>query len=136
MEIASPFDNFEYVLIPDEGKEPDKQRKLKGRYLTVREQATIADISSAYTRQGDRTLNTGTSNLMAVHFGLLEMINFKDRNGNPIKLERNQSSNDLLPNGEKPLNETMLEYIPPVDFMVFAAKIRNGGDLEEAEAKN
>jgi hypothetical protein len=134
MEIASPFDNFTYVLDQDKNKEPDKQRKLIGRYLSVREQAIIQDIESEIGFEG-RKLNTGSCNLMAVHFGLEKMIGFTDRNGKQIELKREEEGSKLL-NGKYPLNEIALEYIPPLDFMRFAVKIRNGGNLDEAESKN
>jgi len=135
MEIASPFDSFIHILIDDEKKDPGKQRKLHGRHLTVREHAAIDDICSAVSHNG-RLLNTGTANLMALHLGITKMEGFFDRNGTPVNLERNEKLPLELANWEKPWKEIAFDFIPMLDMLKFAKKVRDGGDIVEAEVKN
>ena len=135
MEIASPFDDFIHIIEADKDKPIDKQRRLTGRYPTVREKAVLSDMRSQLA-DGGYALNTGSTNLMAVHLCISKMENFFDRKGNQIILERDINSNEFLPNGKKPWNEAAFDYIPEIDFLRFAIKIKDGGNLDEAELKN
>ena len=136
MEIASPFDDFTYIIEADIEKPADKQRRLVGRYPKVRERAVLDDMRSQRGPDGGANLNIGSTNLIAVHMCLLKMENFFDKNGTQIILKRDDSQLAALPGNVKPWNETALEYIPEVDFMKFASKIKEGGNLDEAELKN
>lgn len=135
MEIGSPFDDFEYICHKDIDKAPEKQRKLIGRHLTVRQHALLGDIGSEMSNKG-YILNTGTSNLMCFHLGLVKMVNFFDREGKAIVLKRDETKPESLPVVGRPWEEDALDYIPPLDFLRFASKIKNGEDIDEAEAKN
>lgn len=135
MEIGSPFEEKTYILSCDEKKEPEKQRKLVYTHLTVAQDAMLDDLQSEVTSNG-YMLNTGKVNLMALHLGLKKMLNFFDKKGNPIILERDQTKANNLPGVGRPWKENALDYIPKYERLCISERIKAGVDLDEEEVKN
>lgn len=135
MEIGSPFEEKEYILSCDAELEPEKQRKLIYTNLTVSQDALLDDIQSEVTEGGYR-LNTGKVNLMAIHLGLKKMVNFFDKNGNAVNLERDQTKRAGLPEVGRPWNENALNWIPKYERMCVSERIKAGVNLDEDDSKN
>lgn len=133
MENGSPFDEKTYTLSCDVDKE--NPRKVIYSALSVSQDALLDDLQSEVTETGFK-LNTGKVNLMALHLGLKKMENFFDREGNQIKLERDQNKANNLPGVGRPWKENALNYIPKYERLCIAERIKAGTDLSEEEAKN
>jgi hypothetical protein len=82
MRAADPSATYDHVFDEDKGLPPEEQTVFTISQLTAQERAYLLNIRDAI----------GTLTLYALHLGLVGVRNFPDKNGQPLKFERDMSA--------------------------------------------
>lgn len=135
MKALTPGSTFDYIDEIDKDLPVDEQTVFICKYLTTAQRQILDDAIGYQTDEG-LVLTLGTSNLLAIHLGLAEIRNFHDAQGNPVELKRDKKAAKRLPGVGRPWDLEVIDLIPKDVLDRVAKAIKNGGELDEDEAKN
>jgi hypothetical protein len=125
-----PKATFEFVLPGDQALPDDDPLRTVWtlRTLSARERATIQDMA-AFMRDNELGVRTGTLTLETLRHGLVDVRNFVDGEGNPIRVERvrGRSGTELVSDG-------FIGRIHPRDQATLTNAITEAGHLDEEAA--
>jgi len=136
MKAISPNGTFNFIDPSERNNKPEDQTTFVCSYLSV-EQESLLDDNMGYQGPEGYNLTIGKSNLLALHMGLKEILNFPDENGNPVELKRDETKfSKALPGVGRPWQMDILDRIPKETRDNVANAIKAGARLDEAETKN
>lgn len=127
-----PIVPFDYILQSQRDDSPQDQIIWKLKPLTAREAAFIEDNSSTMAG-GEWKLTAGTENILSLHIGLVDVLNFTDREGRAIPVKR---KGDVVFGIYKPLDDEFLDRLPPAVRVEIASAIRRSAKMESQDKKN
>jgi len=135
MKAVNPRSTFEYVLRSERDLPKSEQTIFVCSFLTVEQEAKLEDCSG-YQSENGYVLTIGSSNLMALHLGLKEIINMPDADGNTPVLKRDETyRKDYLPGVGRPWKINVLEQIESDARAEIAIAIKRGASITADEAK-
>ena len=125
-------DTWEYVAECDRQLDDSDQTVWILKNLDPKEEANLEDALGQVNSDGGYKLTIGSQARMALDYGLKEVRNFKDSNGNDVKVER---INKKI-GGVYPIDDKFLSRIPKAIRSELANAITRGMKLDEEEQKN
>lgn len=125
-------DTRDYIPECDRNLPENEQTVFVLKTLSAKDQAIVDDKTGSVDAEGGYKITVGTQNLLLIHLGLVDVRNFKDSNGNDVKLTRS----DKLINGIHEISNDFIIRIPKDIRSEIAYAIRKGYQLEDEEVKN
>ena len=132
MKAITPKEKWEYVPQCDRNLKKEDQTVFILKPLTAHQHA-LYDDNAAQIVDGKYMVKHGTQNLMLINFGLESVVNFKDNDGNPIVVERDESR---IYHGVNPLTDSFISRIPRPIVVELTGEIYSGSIVGEQEVKN
>ena len=123
MIALDPKDDWEFIPTCDRNLKDSEQTKFILKHLDAKEDAYLSD-RLGQIKDGDYAINLGTQNLITLHIGLKDVINFKDAKGKQVKLKRNTKENKIC--GDHPLHMEFINRIPKEIRTEVAVAIADG----------
>ena len=129
--------DYEYTLEEEKDLDPSERTVFVLTHLTGEQQDLLDDALGYTDSKGQFFLTTGKSGKLALDLGLKEIKNWNDKDGNPVKLERDQTfGKNHLPGVGRPWKRSIIDKMPREAQAEVATVIKNSSYMEDDERKN